>query len=116
MSTKKKVKERKKERKKEMSMRMSSGPEQFLGSYVVNRVLHHPLSAVLGWGLPNQRKKERKNGLLYRGPSVGKDLGIYRGEAKQYRGFLYQLRPMTKFFWHLCNLLIPFLPGLTFGS
>jgi len=45
-------------------------------------------------------------GLLYRGPAVGQDLGIHRGAAKPYRGSLYQIWQLTKFF-QVCFLFHP---------
>jgi len=35
------------------------------------------------------------------------------GVVKPYQGLLYETRPLTEFFWHLFNLLLPFLPVLS---
>jgi len=47
-------------------------------------------------------------GLLYRGPTVGQDLSIYRGVAKPYRGLLYQFGRWLNSFCLLFNQLLPF--------
>ena len=50
---------------------------------------------------------------------MGQDLDMYRVVAKLYRGLLYAgKRPLTTFFRHLFNILLPFLAGfkLTFGG
>ena len=62
------------------------------------------------------RVRSMRMGLFYRGPSVEKDLGIYRGVAEPYQRLLYQNWQLTKFFWHLFNLFLPFLPGLSTPS
>jgi len=58
--------------------------------------------------------RSMKMEFLYQGASVRQDLSIYWGVAKLYRGLLYQRWPLTKFFWHLFHLLLPFLLELTF--
>ena len=55
-------------------------------------------------------------GLLYRGPTVGQDLSIYRGVAKPYRGPLYQAGRWLNSFGFFLNLILPFFsvvnPGI----
>ena len=74
----------------------------------------HALACMTAWRpVFADRVRSMRMGLLYRGPSLGQDLSIYRGVAKPYRGLLQERWPLTKFFWHLFNQLLLFLPGLS---
>jgi len=60
----------------------------------------------------NRVQSMRMGVLLYRGPSVRHDLGVYRGVPNHTEVFCTKKGPLIKFFWHLFNLRPSFSSGV----